>query len=267
MRTLKELQDLTGRTALVTGGSGHIGSAVADGLAELGARVVILDTDQSACEATAQSIRERRQADVVALVTDLSREAEVRQVPAQVLDRCGRLDVLVNCAAMVSSRELGGWTTPFAEQRVEPWRQALEVNLTAPFLLAQLFAPTLKASGHGSIVNIGSLYGVAGPDMGLYEGTPMGNSAAYAASKGGLLQLTRWLATVLAPEIRVNAVSPGGVWRNQPAAFAARYCARTPLQRMASEEDFKGAIAFLASDLSAYVTGQNLMVDGGFTVW
>jgi len=267
MRSLKELQDLTGRTALITGGSGHIGSAVADGLAELGARVVILDTDQAACEATARAIRERRQTDAFALAADLSDEAGVRRVPVQVLDRCGGLDVLVNCAAMVSSRELGGWTTPFAEQRVEPWRQALEVNLTAPFLLAQLFTPALKASGHGSIVNIGSLYGVAGPDMGLYEGTAMGNSAAYAASKGGLLQLTRWLATVLAPDIRVNAVSPGGVWRNQPAAFAARYCARTPLQRMASEEDFKGAIAFLASDLSAYVTGQNLMVDGGFTVW
>jgi NAD(P)-dependent dehydrogenase (short-subunit alcohol dehydrogenase family) len=267
MRSLKELQDLGGRVALVTGGAGHIGSAVADGLAELGARVVVLDAELPGCEAVSLAIRGRHQADVAALATDLSDEAAVRQVPEQVLDRFGRLDVLVNCAAMVSSRELGGWTTPFAEQLVEPWRQALEVNLTAPFLLAQLLAPALKSSGHGSIINIGSLYGVAGPDMSLYEGTQMGNSAAYAASKGGLLQLTRWLATVLAPDIRVNAVSPGGVWRDQPAAFAQRYSARTPLRRMAREEDFKGAVAYLASDLSAYVTGQNLIVDGGFTVW
>ena len=95
----------------------------------------------------------------------------------------------------------------------------------------------------------------------------MGNPAAYAAGKGGLLQLTRWLATVLAPDIRVNAISPGGVWRNQPEAFLKRYIERTPLKRMAAEEDIKGAVVYLASDMSSYVTGQNLMVDGGFTVW
>ena len=95
----------------------------------------------------------------------------------------------------------------------------------------------------------------------------MGNPAAYAASKGGLIQLTRWLATVLAPAVRVNAISPGGVWRNQPECFHERYAKRTPLGRMAVEEDFKGAAAYLASDLSAYVTGQNMMIDGGFTCW
>ena len=95
----------------------------------------------------------------------------------------------------------------------------------------------------------------------------MGNPAAYAASKGGLLQLTRWLSTVVAPDVRVNAVSPGGVWRNQPAEFVKRFIDRTPLKRMATEEDFKGIIAYLSSDLSSYVTGQNIIVDGGWTVW
>jgi NAD(P)-dependent dehydrogenase (short-subunit alcohol dehydrogenase family) len=103
--------------------------------------------------------------------------------------------------------------------------------------------------------------------MRLYEGTKMGNPAAYAASKGGLLQLTRWLATVLAPKIRVNALTPGGVWREQPEAFHERYRLRTPLGRMAAESDFKGAAAYLASDMSEYVTGQNLIVDGGWTAW
>jgi NAD(P)-dependent dehydrogenase (short-subunit alcohol dehydrogenase family) len=101
----------------------------------------------------------------------------------------------------------------------------------------------------------------------LYEGTAMGNPAAYAASKGGLLQLTRWLATTVAPQVRVNSISPGGVWRNQPESFVERYKARTPLARMATEDDFRGAIAFLASDLSGYVTGQDLAVDGGWGVW
>jgi NAD(P)-dependent dehydrogenase (short-subunit alcohol dehydrogenase family) len=103
--------------------------------------------------------------------------------------------------------------------------------------------------------------------MALYEATEMGNPAAYAASKGGLIQLTRWLATVLAPDIRVNTLTPGGIARNQPEIFTERYIRRTPLQRMAVEEDFKGAALYLASDLSSYVTGQNLIVDGGWTVW
>jgi NAD(P)-dependent dehydrogenase (short-subunit alcohol dehydrogenase family) len=106
-----------------------------------------------------------------------------------------------------------------------------------------------------------------GPDLSLYEGTGMNNPAAYAASKGGLLQFTQWSATVLAPDIRVNAITPGGVFRGQDKAFVARYTQKTPLKRMAQEEDFKGAVAFLASDLSTYVTGQNISVDGGWGAW
>jgi NAD(P)-dependent dehydrogenase (short-subunit alcohol dehydrogenase family) len=141
------------------------------------------------------------------------------------------------------------------------------VNLTAPFFLVQACAKALARSGHGSVINIGSTYGIVGPDMRLYQGTTMGNPAAYAATKGGLMQVTRWLATVMAPKVRVNAVSYGGMKRGQPAAFQRRYVARTPLRRMATEEDAKGAVAFLASDMSAYVTGHNLIVDGGWTAW
>ena len=171
------------------------------------------------------------------------------------------------CAALVGTSDLKGWSTPFLEQNSDTWRLALEVNLTAQFVLTQACAEALAASGHGSVVNIGSIYGMGGPDMRLYENTTMGNPAAYAASKGGLLQLTRWLATVLAPDVRVNAITPGGIWRRQPEVFCARYATRTPLRRMATEEDLKGAVAYLASDLSAYVTGHNLVVDGGWTVW
>ena len=133
--------------------------------------------------------------------------------------------------------------------------------------LVQAAAGDLRASGHGSVINISSIYGLAGPDWRLYEGTDLGNPAAYAASKGGLIQATRWLATTLAPQVRVNAIAPGGVFRDTPEPFLSRYVARTPLARMAREEDFKGAVAYLASDLSAYMTGQCLTVDGGWTVW
>jgi NAD(P)-dependent dehydrogenase (short-subunit alcohol dehydrogenase family) len=267
MRTVSKLMDLRGRVAVVTGGGGHIGGAMADAFAEQGADLVILDLEQGACDEAARRLERSWGVTVLPLAADLGRESEIRSVPERVLERFGRLDILVNCAALVSSQGLPGWTVPFLEQSAETWRMALEVNLTAPFILSQLCAPALKASGHGSIINIGSLYGVAGPDMRLYEGLAMGNAAAYAASKGGLLQLTRWLATVLAPDIRVNALTPGGLWRGQPEEFHERYRARTPLQRMGSEEDFKGAAAYLASDLSAYMTGQNLVLDGGFTVW
>lgn len=133
--------------------------------------------------------------------------------------------------------------------------------------MIQAAQEALAASGHGSVVLFASMYGLVGPDMRLYDGTAMANPAGYGASKGGLLQLTRYLATTLGPHVRVNAISPGGVWRDQPQAFQQRYVARTPMGRMATEQDLKGAVAYLASDLSAYVTGHNLVVDGGWTSW
>lgn len=267
MRALRELMDLTGRVACITGGAGHIGSAMADALAELGARVVVVDLSQDRCAEITAGLERSHRVDAMPLGIDLADEAAVRSVPATVAGRFGRLDILINCAALVGSSTLKGWVVPFREQGSTAWRLALELNLTSPFVLTQACADLLTASGHGSVINVSSLYGVAGPDMRLYEGTGMGNPAAYGASKGGLLQLTRWLSTVMAPSVRVNAISPGGVSRGQPELFQQRYMDRTPLRRMAVEEDFKGAVAYLASDLSAYVTGQNLVVDGGWTAW
>jgi NAD(P)-dependent dehydrogenase (short-subunit alcohol dehydrogenase family) len=259
--------DLTGRVACITGGAGHIGSAMAEALAELGARVAVVDLSHDRCAEIAAGLERSYGVNAMPMPIDLADETAVRRVPAAVAERFGRLDILINCAALVGSSTLKGWAVPFRNQGTEAWRLAMEVNLTSPFVLTQACADLLAASGHGSVINVSSLYGVAGPDMRLYEGTAMGNPAAYGASKGGLLQLTRWLSTVMAPAVRVNAISPGGVSRGQPELFQQRYAARTPLQRMAVEEDFKGAAAYLASDLSAYVTGQNLVVDGGWTAW
>ena len=267
MKTLKELMDLRGRVAVVTGGGGHLGAVLGEALAELGARIAVVDVRADAGEAAARRIREAFNVDAQSLPADLAREEEVRALPSAVLEQFGRLDILVNCAALVGTSDLQGWAVAFEKQSPATWRRALEINLTAPFVLAQAAAAALRASGHGTVINVLSTYGLVGPDLGLYAGTALGNPAAYGASKGGLLQLTRWLATVLAPDIRVNALSPGGIERGQPAAFQERYRARTPLRRMAAEEDFKGAVAYLASDLSAYVTGQNLVVDGGWTAW
>ena len=258
--------NLDGRVALITGGAGHIGAALAQALAELGATLVVLDSSSAAVE-VADRLRSEFKVEAVALEKDLADEQSIRSVPGFIGQRFGRLDILVNCAALVGTSSLKGWLGPFAEQSSEAWRLALEINLTAPFVLTQACAELLSESGNGSVININSIYGIVGPDFSLYEDTSLGNPAAYAASKGGLMQLTRWLATTLAPRVRVNSLTSGGVWRNQPQAFTDRYIERTPLKRMATEEDLKGAVAYLASDLSAYVTGQNLVIDGGWTVW
>ena len=264
---MAELMDLSGRVAVVTGGAGHLGSAISDALASMGAGVAVVDLDADACAAEAERIAKTHGVASLALAVDLTDDERVRGIPADVARQLGSLDIVVNCAALVGTSARGGWVTSFPEQRADVWREALDVNLTSAFVLVQAAADLLAASGHGSVVNIASIYGVVGPDWRLYDDTAMGNPAAYAASKGGLLSLTRWLATTLAPRVRVNSVTPGGVFRDTEEPFLSRYVARTPLGRMATEEDVTGAVAYLASDLSAYVTGHNLVVDGGWTAW
>jgi NAD(P)-dependent dehydrogenase (short-subunit alcohol dehydrogenase family) len=266
VRTLQELFRLDGRVALITGGAGHIALACGEALAELGARIVIVDREQAACDARAQDLAARFGVEAIGLATDLESADACKQAIADAVSRMGRLDVLVNNAAYTGASGIQGYAVPLPAQSVDAWDAALRVNLTAPFVLAQAAHDEL-AKQRGCIVNVGSIYGSVGPQNALYEGTAMGNPAAYAAAKGGLAQLTRYLATVMAPAVRVNCVSPGGVARGQAEVFVERYVARTPLGRMASEEDFKGAFAYLASPASAYVTGQELLVDGGWTAW
>jgi NAD(P)-dependent dehydrogenase (short-subunit alcohol dehydrogenase family) len=267
MRTLKQLMDLRTRVALITGGAGHIGRVIAESLAELGAAIAVLDIDQAAAETVAADLARNYNVKASAFAVDLNDIAAVKTMPARVVEEFGRLDVVIHSAAYGGETKFPGWAVPFDEQTTEAWERALRVNLTSAFALAQAARQPLTDSGHGSIVLISSIYGLVGPDMSLYEGTSMANPAGYGASKGGLLQLMRHLSTVLAPHVRVNAISPGGVWRQQPEAFHDRYRARTPLGRMATEEDLKGAAGYLASDLSSYVTGHNLVVDGGWTIW
>ena len=262
MSPLEAMCSLHGRVVLVTGGAGHLGVALVRTLAAAGARVAIADRVLPDDERIRQSLGDLAD-QCEAFQVELADEAAVRALPDAVVARFGALDILVNCAAFVGTSSLEGWAVPFEQQATAAWRQALEVNLTSVFSLVQAATPALRRSGRGSIVNIGSIYGVVGPDLRLYDGTSLGNPAAYAASKGGLDQMTRWWSTVLAPEIRVNAVNPGGIARGQPEAFVERYVARTPLRRMATEDDMAGAVLYFASDMSRYVTGESFHVDGG----
>jgi NAD(P)-dependent dehydrogenase (short-subunit alcohol dehydrogenase family) len=258
---------LDGRRALVTGAAGHLGSAVAAMLSELGAALALSDRDEAGSELVRDRLTRDGSATVVTIPCDLRDENAVRALPGRAAKELGGLDILVNCAGMVGTDAVDGWTTRFEDQRLGPWELALRINLTGPFLLSQSAVPFLRASGHGSIVNIGSIYGSIGPDWRLYGDGSAGNPAGYAASKGGLAQLTRWLATTLAPEIRVNTVSPGGLLRGHSGNFLNEYVRRTPLKRMGTEEEVAGIVAVLAGDVSSYVTGQNILVDGGWTAW
>ncbi|MFQ6027630.1 MAG: SDR family oxidoreductase, partial [Dehalococcoidia bacterium] len=257
MRPVSQLMNLSQRKALITGGAGHIGLAVGETLVELGCDIVILDQDSEASRKRALSLSRLRENNAVGLACDLTDEAATRAAINHSIDKMGGLDILVHCAAYVGTSQVPGWAVPFEQQTVEAFDAALRVNLTSAFAMVQEAKAALAASGHGSVIFFGSTYGLVGPDLGLYQDTNMANPAGYGASKGGLLQLTRYLATILAPEIRVNAITPGGVWRDQPEQFHQRYVGKTPMGRMATEEDLKGAVAYLASDLSAYVTGHN----------
>jgi NAD(P)-dependent dehydrogenase (short-subunit alcohol dehydrogenase family) len=269
MRTVRQLMDLSGRRALVSGGAGGVGYAAAQALTELGATVALLDVNEAACTAGCEALERVRTGSAIPVVCDLSDEAATRDACRSAIETLGGLDILVHSAAFVGTTNLPGWSAPFEQQTVAAWDAGMRVNLTCAFVLAQACRAALAASGRGSIILVSSIYGLVGSDPSIYDDTGMNRDRviAYSASKGGLAQMMRHLATLFAPQVRVNTISPGGIERAQPALFRERYAARTPLKRMATEEDFKGAFAFLASDLSAYVTGHDLVVDGGWTAW
>jgi len=266
MKKISELINLKGRRALVTGAAGFIGQEIANTIAELGGDLILVDKPETDYSLMKSNINNNWNVEVNCMDCNLENEQSRNNLIQEIFDREFQLDILINNAAFVGESDLEGWTEDFSKQSIETWRRALEVNLTAPFHLSQALTPLLSRNSVGSIINIASIYGINAPDYSLYEGTSMGNPAGYASSKGGLIQLTKWLSTTISPNIRVNSISPGGVLRNQPEKFLKKYESKTPLARMATEEDLKGAIAYLSSDLSSYVTGQNIVVDGGWSI-
>ena len=267
MKKFKRLCNMKGRRVLITGGNGHLGKKIAETLTELGASIIILDMPNSNFTKVTETVEVKLKGKLSIIECDLESEKQRRLAIEKIKSDGLGLNCLINNASFTGASRLTDWAAPFEKQSLETWRRALEVNLTAPFHFSQAFTPELQAANGGNIINIASIYGELGPDWRLYENTEMGSPAAYSSSKGGLIQLTRWLATTLAPHIRVNAISPGGIYRNQPDKFVKRYSSRTPLGRMGTEDDFQGAVGYLATDLSSYVTGEIIQVDGGWSVW
>ena len=174
------------------------------------------------------------------------------------------ISILINNAAFVPNKGSRGYIEPFSKQSVKMWENAFDVNLKSVFQITQCIENILKRNAPSSIINISSIYGTYAPDLTIYKGTKMHNPASYAATKAGMINFTKWLSKVLSPKVRVNCISPGGIFRNQPKKFVKAYTKKTALNRMAKENDFVGIIALLSSDASSYITGQNIIVDGGW---
>ncbi len=255
---------LEGNTALITGATGHIGQNTAEALAINGCNLILLDRFKDKLA----ELQSALQADYPVLIETHYLDFENPDYINSLRDshcKLERVGIFINNASFVGESKLSGWNVSFDQQSQETWDRCLQVSLQPAFALTQLLSKPL-ANHRGSIIIISSLYGHSVPDWTLYEGTNMGNPAAYAVSKAGLIQLTKWLAATLGPSIRVNCISPGGIFRNQPSNFVERYVKKTKLKRMASEVDISNAILFLASPRSAYITGHNLKVDGGWTL-
>ncbi|MCH8339536.1 MAG: SDR family oxidoreductase [Chloroflexi bacterium] len=266
--------DIADRVAIVTGGAGLLGRSHALTLASAGAAVVIADVRKQAAQDAADDVRAATGRGCLPLTVDVSDAESVRTMVYLVLERYGRIDILVNNAALdpkFDREHAGGHSTSFEEFSLEAWQQAMDVNVTGMFLCAQAVAPTMVEAGQGVIVNVSSTYGIVGPDQRLYqrEGQPLQiKPVTYSVAKAAALGLTRYLATYFAGKgIRVNALTPGGVFADHDDEFVRRYSAKTVLGRMAEKEEISSALLFLVSDASSYMTGANLVVDGGWTAW
>jgi len=265
--------ELSGRVAIVTGALGLLGREHCAALAAAGAHVVLTDVNADALSSAATRLRESGAAEALGVAADITNEGDVNALRDRVLDRFGRIDVLVNNAAIDDKfGSNAAEESRFEQYSVERFRRQLDVNVTGVFLCCQRLGSVMAERGSGSIINVASTYGLVAPNQDLYlrpDGTqPFFKGAAYPASKGAVLQFTRFLAAYWGERgVRVNALCPGGVEAGQEAYFRERYAQRTPLKRMAGPGDYRGALLFLASDASAYMTGASLVVDGGFTIW
>lgn len=266
--------DLSGRVAIVTGAGGILGPGFCEILAAHGAHVAMLDIDAAAVERAAEAVRTAvAGASLLVAPCDVADPASVEETVARVATDLGGVDILHNNAA-TKTADIDAFFAPFEEYRLDTWRDVMGVNLDGMFLMAQAVGRRMLAQGRGgSIVQTASIYGVVAPDQRTYEGShylgrTINTPAAYSASKAAVVGLTRYLAAYWGHAgIRVNALTPGGVESGQNEEFSRRYATRVPLGRMARAGEMPSALLYLASDASSYVTGQNLIVDGGLSCW
>lgn len=264
---------LKGKKAVVTGGAGILGRHFCAGLAEAGADVAVVDLHRDPAAELAASLAERYGVQALGIACDVSSPESVRAMVHAVVEEFGEINILHNNAASKSA-DLDAFFAPFEEYSLEEWRRIMSVNIDGMFLVAQAVGAQMVRQGKGgSIVQTSSIYGIMAPDHRIYEGSfylgrQISSPAVYSASKAAVVGLTKYLATYWADKgIRVNTLTPGGNESGQNDEFKKRYSARIPLGRMGNPPEMVGALLFLASDASSYITGQNIAVDGGLSAW
>lgn len=271
---MRDQFDLSGRTAIVTGGGGILGRGFCEVLAAYGANVAVFDVNDAAAAQTVGAIRTSSPSTkAIAVACDVSSAASVTSAVAGVVNEFGSIDILHNNAA-TKTGDLAEFFASFEDYKLETWREIMGVNIDGMFLMAQAVGRQMIAQGRGgSIIQTASIYGLVGPDQRIYEGSQylgraINTPAVYSTSKAAVIGLTRHLASYWgAHGIRVNTLTPGGVESGQNDVFGQKYSARVPLARMARADEMQSALLFLASDASSYMTGQNLVIDGGLTCW
>jgi NAD(P)-dependent dehydrogenase (short-subunit alcohol dehydrogenase family) len=264
-----DLFSLDGKVAIVTGACGLLGTQHCEALAAAGARVVVADLDEEVCTTVAGRLGEGH----LPLGLDVTSTESLLRAKRRIMDVCGRIDVLVNNAAindMFENPLLAGQQSMFEHYPLEMWDRSWRVNVSGVFLCSQVLGGVMAQQGSGSIINIASTYGIVAPDQTIYRNEAgeqtFYKSPSYPVTKAAVIGFTRFLAAYWGNKnVRVNALSPGGVENQQDPFFKSNYSNKTLLGRMAAPSDYKGAVVFLASDASAYMTGANLVVDGGWT--
>jgi NAD(P)-dependent dehydrogenase (short-subunit alcohol dehydrogenase family) len=264
-KSLHELLSLKGRTAIITGGAGYLGTAMSETLAELGANVVLASRDQAKCAQRCEEIVRASGGAIrgLALELDVLQPDSIARFAEAVRAQFPAIDILINNA-------WSGNKNTWESISDKDWEYDIQMSLNSVFRMTKAFFPDLKKS-RGVVLNIASMYGHIGPDYRIYDGERFANPPSYGAAKAGVLQFTRYLASFLSPHgIRVNALSPGA-FPHPPTQkfgdFMERLSAKNPLNRIGQPDDLKGAVALLCTDAGCYMTGQNICVDGGWTIW
>ncbi len=266
-----DLFSLKGKVAIVTGALGLIGRNHCLALCEAGASVIVADTNEQHCSDFARQYLENS----FGIYLDVTKKESVIEMANMVLEKSQKIDILINNAAvndMFEDPKATSGESKFENYPLDLWQKSLDVNLTGVFLCSQVIGAQMVKQGNGSIINISSTYGITAPDQSIYKDSEGHQSfykpPAYSVTKAGVIMLTKFLASYWGNTgVRVNTLTPGGVKNTQSDYFIENYSKRTPLGRMASPHDYKGAIIFLASEASSYMTGSNLIVDGGWTCW
>lgn len=260
----KEKFDLSGKVIVITGGCGLIGRAFCEAVAQFGGHVVVADIEAAKPYELAHQLETRNKIKCIGISVKVEEKKSVEELKAKTIETFGKIDGLVNGHQNKSHLIF----EPFEEVSEENWDKVVEVNLKGTFLLCQIIGSYMAEKRSGSIINIPSTYSVVAPNQNLYKGTKMGCPAAYSASKGGIDALSQYLSSYWAAKgVRVNMITPHGVWNNHEEAFEKNFAGFSPMQRMSYNHEVAPALIYLLSDAASYVTGNNMLVEGGWTAW